>query len=83
MTSKAQSSYALRLPRSIREALARVSKQDGTSVNQFVNSAIAEKLAAMDAVAFFAERRKRADLKAFDRIMRRKGGQEPIAGDEA
>jgi len=83
MSGKAVSSYSLRLPRSIRAAVARVSKQDGTSVNQFVNSAIAEKLAAMDAVTFFSERRKRADLKAFDRITQRKSGQKPVAGDEA
>ena len=74
--------YPLRLPRSIRSAVERVSKQDGTSINQFVNTAVAEKLAAMDAVEFFSQRRSRADLKAFDRIMSRKGGAKPQAGDE-
>lgn len=83
MKSNTVSTYPLRLPRSIRAAVEKVSKQDGTSINQFVNTAVAEKLAAMDAVTFFEERRKRADFKAFDRIMKRKGGQPPGAGDEA
>jgi hypothetical protein len=75
--------YPLRLPRSIRAAVESVSKLDGTSINQFVNTAVAEKLAAMSAVSFFAERRNRADLAAFDRLMLRSGGLPPQAGDEA
>jgi hypothetical protein len=47
-----------------------------------VTTAVAEKLSALDAVAFFEERRRRADLKAFDLILNRKGGQPPIEGDE-
>jgi hypothetical protein len=35
---------------------------DGVSVNQFVATAVAEKLAAMNTAAFFAERRERADF---------------------
>ena len=38
--------YPLRLPRSLRAAIERVAKRDGTSINQFVTMAAAEKLAA-------------------------------------
>ena len=31
---------------------------------------------------FFQDRRARADLETFDRIMKRRGGEPPIAGDE-
>lgn len=31
---------------------------------------------------FFAQRRARADFKAFDRLMRRKGGEAPHADDK-
>ena len=51
------------------------------SVDQFVATAIAEKLAAMNTAAFFAERRERADFAAFDRLMRRKGGEGPPPED--
>ena len=75
--------FPLRLPRSIKDAVARVSREDGTSINQFVATAVAEKLSAMNTADFFAERRKRGQLKVFDAIMKRKGGQPPQAGDEA
>ena len=59
----------------------RRAKQDGISVNQFVATAVAEKLAAMGTAEFFAERRERADFTAFDRLMRRKGGEAPAPDD--
>ncbi len=77
------STYPLRLPRSIREGVERVSKQDGTSINQFVSIAVAEKLAMMQAEAYFTQRRERADLDAFDRLMQRPKGETPREGDEA
>jgi hypothetical protein len=42
----------------------------------------AEKLAVMDAEQFFKSRQGRADLKKFDAVMKRKGGQLPRTGDE-
>ncbi len=60
----------------------RRAKADGISVNQFVATAVAEKLAAMNTAAFFAERRERADFTAFDRLMRRKGGETPSPEDK-
>ncbi len=76
------STYPLRLPRSIRAGVERLSKQDGISINQFVSIAVAEKLAMLQAETFFAERSARADMTAFDRLMRRQGGVPPRVGDE-
>jgi post-segregation antitoxin (ccd killing protein) len=78
---KNPSTYPLRLPHSIKAEVMRRAKEDGISVNQFVATAVAEKLAAMNTAAFFAERRARADMKAFDRLMRRKGGEPPAPDD--
>jgi hypothetical protein len=78
---KHQSTYPLRLPRSVKAEVERRAKEDGISVNQFVATAVAEKLAAMNTASFFAERRDRADFRAFDRLMRRKGGEPPRAND--
>ena len=66
--------YPLRLPRSLKEAATRVAKEEGTSINQSVVVAVAEKLAALATATFFEERRQRADFDAFDRIMNREGG---------
>lgn len=76
-----QSTYPLRLPASIKAEATRVAKDEGTSFNQFVATAVAEKLAAMKTAAYFAERRERADFDAFDRIMARSGGQPPDDSD--
>jgi hypothetical protein len=78
---KLTSTYPLRLPRSVKAEVERRAKEDGISMNQFVATAVAEKLAAMNTAAFFAERRERADLEAFDRLMRRKGGEPPRPDD--
>ena len=73
--------YPLRLPRSVKAAV-ELARAEGISVNQFVATAVAEKLAAMSTAAYFAESQGRADLTAFRRIMKRKGGQPPRPGDE-
>lgn len=76
------STYPLRLPRSIRAGVERMSKEDGISINQFVSIAVAEKLAMIQAQAYLAERSARADTAAFDKLMQRSGGEPPRAGDE-
>lgn len=81
MTKNSQSTYLLRLPRSVKAEVERRAQDDGVSVNQFVATAVAEKLAAMNTAAFFAERRERADFAAFDRLMRRKRGEVPQPED--
>ena len=79
--SSSQSTYPLRLPASVKAEVTRRAKADGTSFNQFVAMAVAEKLAAMNTAAFFAERRERADSQAFDRILSRPGGEPPGPDD--
>ena len=77
-----KTTFPLRLPRSVKAEVERLAQEDGISVNQFVATAVAEKLAVMRSAEFFAERRKRADFTAFDRIMNRTGGEPPRSGDE-
>ncbi len=80
--SKETAAYALRLPKSLKKAVEQLSREEGTSINQFVASAVAEKVSALKTAEFFAARRGRADLRAFDRIMSRKRGEKPREGDE-
>jgi hypothetical protein len=74
--------YPLRLPRSLKETVERLSREDRTSINQFVATAVAEKVSALQTAKYFSDRRVRADFKAFDKIMRRRGGKTPRKGDE-
>jgi hypothetical protein len=59
----------------------RLSKDEGTSINQFVAVAVAEKVSALATARFFEDRKARADFNAFDKIMRRRGGESPREGD--
>jgi len=81
MTTKT-STYPLRLPVSLKTALEKLSKQDGTSINQFVVTAVAEKISALSPADFFENRRGKADRKAFRRILNRKGGEPAQEGDQ-
>lgn len=75
------SAYPLRLPVSLKNAVAEISREDNTSINQFVVVAIAEKLAAMKTAGFFAERRAKADPGAAIAILAREGGRPPEPED--
>ena len=79
---KQSTTYPLRLPKSLKEAVSRVAKRDGTSINQFIAIAVAEKLSALETAAFFEERKERADREAFLSILNREGGEKPCPGDE-
>ena len=76
--------HLLRLPRSLKEAVDRISHEDGTSFNQFVTVAVAEKVSALETARFFADRKARADFAAFDEITRRhSGGHKSRQRDES
>jgi hypothetical protein len=72
-----QSNYALRLPLSLKAGAEQVAREDGTTLNQFIVSAVAEKLAAMKTADYFAQRAQRGDFDAALTFLSRKGGQPP------
>lgn len=76
------STFPLRLPVSLKSAVEKLSKQDGTSINQFVVMAVAEKVSALQTATFFEERRAMGDKELFRRVLNRRGGEQPRAGDE-
>ena len=76
------STYPLRLPKSLKDQVAKVAKRDGTSINQFIAIAVAEKISALETERFFSERAKQADMEAFRAILFRPGGEPPRKGDE-
>lgn len=68
-----RTSYPLKLPHSIKQAATRLSKADGVSLNQWIASAVAQKIGAVEtAEAFLRARaagRDGSDLHAFlDRV---------------
>jgi hypothetical protein len=74
--------YPLRLPRSIKAAAENLARAEGISMNQFIATAVAEKLSVLSTADFFMQRAKRAKPDAIDKILNRTGGEPPRAGDE-
>ena len=73
--------YPLRLPASLKDAVAEISREEGTSMNQFIAMAVAEKVSALKTAEFFAERNSEADIEAAIRVLKRNGGQAPGPDD--
>ena len=77
------SNYTLRLLASLKAEAEKVAEEEGTTLNQFINVAVAEKLATLRTAArYFQERATRADLETFDRLLETAGDEPPHRGDE-
>jgi hypothetical protein len=76
------SNYALRLLASLKAEAEKVAAEEGTTLNQFINVAVAEKLAALRTTRYFRERMARADLETFDRLLASAREEPPRPGDE-
>ena len=72
------SNYALRLLASLKTEVEKVAADEGMTLNQFINVAVAEKLTAR----YFEERASRAKPDGFDRLMETAGDEPPSPGDE-
>lgn len=78
---RTSSNYALRLPESLKKAAEEFARKDGATLNQFIVTAVAEKLSAQKTADYFADRAKRANLRLFDDIMAKPGGAPPPPED--
>ncbi|SHF70290.1 hypothetical protein SAMN02745117_02458 [Lampropedia hyalina DSM 16112] len=76
-----QSNYALRLPHSLKLGAEQIAREDGTTLNQFIVSAVAEKVAVMRAAEYFRERAQRGDTAAALAFLGRAGGLPPAEDD--
>ena len=78
-----QANYALRLQASLKAEAERLAKAEGTTLNQFINVAVAEKIAALRTAEYFRERARHADVKGVLALLDRLGDDEPPRpGDE-
>jgi hypothetical protein len=82
-TNVSQSNYALRLHASLKLEAERLAKAEGTTLNQFINVALAEKISALRTAAYFRERAKRGDVARALKLLDEIGSDEkPRRGDE-
>lgn len=71
------STLSLRLPESLHDNLAELAKREGMSMNQLINSAVAEKMAALMTEEYLKERAKRGSRKRFAKALSKVADIEP------
>ncbi|MFS2008589.1 pilus assembly protein HicB [Azospirillum sp. CT11-132] len=52
-----KATYPLKLPASVKDAAARLAREDGVSLNQWIAAAVAEKVGAVETAASFLKAR--------------------------
>lgn len=75
------SSMSLRLPESLHKQLKEMARREGISINQFVSTAVAEKLVALMRVDHLEERARRGDRARFEAVLAKVPDVEPEERD--
>ena len=75
------SAISLRLPNSLHRKLGDLARREGVSINQLVNSAVAEKMATLMTVEYLQERAKRGTRKKFEAVLAKVPNREPEPSD--
>lgn len=76
------SALSLRLPDSLHAKVREFAERDGVSINQFVASAVAEKLAALATEEYIAKRAARGNREAFLGVLSKVRDQDPDVADK-
>jgi hypothetical protein len=77
------SNYALRLQASLKSEAERLAVQEGSTLNQFINVAVAEKIAALKTVEYLRARAANSSAAEALAILKRAGNNGPVQeGDE-
>lgn len=75
------STLSLRLPESLHKRLAEVAESEGISINQLINSAVAEKMSALLTQEYLGARAKRGNRSRFDAVLAKVPDVEPQPHD--
>ncbi|MDU9048221.1 MAG: DUF6290 family protein [Candidatus Electrothrix sp. Rat3] len=76
------STLSLRLPNSIHRHIKQIASSEGVSINQFISSAVSEKISAITTEDYLKQRAKKADRAAFRSILDKVPERTPLPGDE-
>jgi hypothetical protein len=75
------STLSLRLPESIHRRLKELAEREGISINQLVNSAVAEKLAALMTEEYLAQRAARGSRRKLKSVLAKVPAVDPAKND--
>lgn len=73
------SALSLRLPESIHRHIREIAKKEGVSINQFISSAVSEKISALMTEGYLENRAKKGDLR---KILAKVPKRKPIPEDK-
>jgi len=76
------STLSLRLPNSIHRHIKQIARQEGVSINQFISTAVSEKISALRTKDYLEQRAQKADRSAFKDILGKVPDRTPLPGDE-
>ena len=76
------SALSLRLPDSIHRHIKEIARKEGVSINQFISSAVSEKISALLTEDYLKSRARKAKRKDFKGILDGVPNREPLPGDE-
>ena len=68
---------SLRLPESVHRTLTALARREGVSINQLINSAVSEKLAALMTEEYLEQRAKRGSRSKFEAALAKVADIEP------
>ena len=72
----------LRLPNSIHRHIREIARRDGVSINQFISSAVSEKISALMTEEVFTQRAEKARAGALKGVLAAVPHREPLPDDE-
>jgi hypothetical protein len=76
------SALSLRLPESIHRHIRIIAKKERVSINQFISSAVSEKISALMTEEYLETRAKKAKRRDFRKILAKVPRRKPLPGDE-
>jgi hypothetical protein len=76
------STISLRLPDSLHESVRNLAKEDNISINQFVATALAEKMSALITEKYLSERAEKGSKKKFKAALSKVKDIEPNTSDK-
>ena len=76
------STLSVRLPESVHKKIKELAQKEGVSINQLVNSAVAEKLSALVTEEYLEERGKHGTREKFEEVLSKVPDQQPHERDK-
>ncbi len=76
------STISLRLPESLHKRVRELAHDEEISINQFVTTALAEKMSALMTLDYLKKRAGRGSRSKFDRVLAKVKDRKPVAGDD-